>query len=211
MDDVRIDGRHVGAAQKHVYLLLNKPTGYTTTVRDKHAEHTVMELLRGVQARVYPVGRLDVDTAGLLLFSNDGDFTQLMTHPSHCIGRTYRVIARGEVTSFAATDLRRGVALEDGLTAPADVEFVDFDAKRNITTLDITIHEGRNRQVRRMLEAVGHPVFALTRIAIGPIKLEGLAPGTWRHLRATELEALREGTPTPEMGPAWTPESDIQN
>lgn len=191
MDDVRLDGKRIVREDRRVYILLNKPTGYVTSVRDPHAAHTVMELVKGLGRRVYPVGRLDADSAGLLLLTDDGDLTQLLTHPSHGFPKTYRVVARGEVSSYAATDLRHGVLLEDGMTAPAEVEWVDYDEVQNVTVLDITIHEGRNRQVRRMLQAVGYPVVALTRIGYGPLRLEGLAPGTWRKLRPAEVAALR--------------------
>ena len=191
VDDIRVDRKKLPAAQRHVYLLLNKPTGFVCTVRDRHAERTVMELLKGVPERVVSVGRLDADSAGLLIFTNDGELTQALTHPSHEVPRTYRAVVDGEVDGFAAADLRQGIMLEEGMTRPAQVEWVDYDEQRDVTVVDITITEGRNRQVRRMFEVVGHRVLALTRIAIGSIQLTGLAPGTWRKLRADEIEALR--------------------
>jgi 23S rRNA pseudouridine2605 synthase len=189
-DDIRLDGKPIGAAAPYVYIVLNKPVGYVSTVQDPHAERTVMELVRGIPARIYPVGRLDADTAGLLLLTNDGVFTERLTHPRHQVPKTYRALVRGDMDVWAATDLRKGILLEDGMTAPALVEWVDYNPQHNATTLDITIHEGRNRQVRRMLDAVGYPVLALTRIRVGPIDLKGLAPGTWRKLRPAEVEAL---------------------
>ncbi len=189
-DDIRLDGKPLSFQTRRVYIALNKPEGYVTTVRDPHAVHTVMELVRGVPERIYPVGRLDADSAGLLLLTNDGDFAERMTHPSHQIEKTYRAVVRGEVSEFAATDLRIGIVLEDGMTAPAKVEWVDYDPDQNVTVVDITIHEGRNRQVRRMFDAVGYPVVALTRLRIGPVELSGLAPGTWRKLHGWEVEAL---------------------
>lgn len=189
-DDIRLDGKPLSFQTRRVYIALNKPEGYVTTVRDPHARHTVMELVRGVPERIYPVGRLDADSAGLLLLTNDGDFAERMTHPSHQIEKTYRAVVRGEVSEFAAADLRMGIMLEDGMTAPAKVEWVDYDPDHNVTVVDITIHEGRNRQVRRMFDAVGYPVVALTRLRIGPVELSGLAPGTWRKLHGWEVEAL---------------------
>ncbi len=149
-----------------------------------------MKLVKGLPGRLYPVGRLDADSAGLLLLTNDGDFTQKLTHPSHQVPKTYRVVARGELPSWAATDLRKGILLDDGMTAPAGVEWVDYDQGNNATIVDITIHEGRNRQVRRMFDAIGYPVLALTRTRIGPIELKGIAPGSWRKLRSAEVKAL---------------------
>src|SRR5260221_1334617 len=185
-DQIQVDGKPIASKQEHVYLVLNKPLGYVTTVRDPHAQHTVMELVKGVAERIYPVGRLDADSAGLLLMSNDGEFTLRLTHPSHQVPKTYRAVVRGEVSEWAAADLRRGIVLEDGMTAPAKLEWIDYDAQNNASIIDVTIHEGRNRQVRRMFEAIGYPVLALTRMQIGPIKLKGIAPGTWRRLHPSE-------------------------
>jgi 23S rRNA pseudouridine2605 synthase len=189
-DDIRVKGRPVEFGGERVYILLNKPTGYVTTVSDPHAKHTVMDLVREVPGRIYPVGRLDQDSAGLLILTNDGEFTERMTHPSHQVTKSYRAVVRGEVPSWAAADLRQGILLEDGMTAPAQVEWVDFDENHNTSIIDITIHEGRNRQVRRMFEAVGFPVLALTRMSIGPLQLKGIAPGTWRRLHPAEVKAL---------------------
>lgn len=189
-DDIRVDGKPIPKSVRRVYVLLNKPTGYVTTVRDPHAERTVMDLLTGIKERVYPVGRLDADTAGLLLLTNDGAFAQKLLHPSHQVARTYRAVVQGLMDEFAVTDLRKGVALEDGLTAPAEVVLVERNHANRTTVVEITVREGRNRQVRRMLDAVGHRVLALTRIAFGPLRLSGLAPGTWRRLRPKEVADL---------------------
>lgn len=207
VDDVRVAGQPIRLPDRHVYIVLNKPTGYVTTVRDAHAERTVMNLLAGVGRRVFPVGRLDADTAGLLVLTDDGDFAHTLMHPSHQVPKTYRALVRGEMPADAATDLRSGVLLDDGMTAPARVEWVDYDARQNVTVVDITLHEGRNRQVRRMLKAVGFPALALTRIAIGPLALTGLAPGTWRRLRADEVRALA-GSGAPEPSLPRRPEPD---
>jgi 23S rRNA pseudouridine2605 synthase len=189
-DEIQVDGKPVDFAVEPIHIVLNKPLGYVSTVSDPHAKHTVMDLVRGMPGRLYPVGRLDADSAGLLLLTNDGAFTERLTHPSHQVPKTYRVLARGEVPEWAAADLRRGILLEDGMTAPAEVEWVDYDRANNASIIDITIHEGRNRQVRRMFEAVGYPVLALTRTRVGPILLKGLAPGTWRKLHPSEVKAL---------------------
>jgi 23S rRNA pseudouridine2605 synthase len=190
VDDIRLDGKPIGVKEPPVYILLNKPLGYVATVRDPHAKQTVMDLVKGVSGRLYPVGRLDADSAGLLILTNDGGFTERLTHPSHQVPKTYRVVARGEISAWAATDLRQGLLLEDGMTAPAEVVWVDYDRENNASIVDITIHEGRNRQVRRMFAAIGYPVLALSRTRIGPIELKGLPPGAWRKLRSSEVKAL---------------------
>jgi len=189
-DDIRVDGRPVQSRQRRVYLVLNKPAGYVTTVRDPHAGRTVMQLVAGVRERIYPVGRLDAETAGVLIMTNDGRFAQAMLHPSCHVPRTYRAVVRGIVDDFALTDLRSGIALEDGITSPAEVTVIERNRANNTSVLDLTLCEGRKRQVRRMLDAVRHRVLALTRTAFGPITLQGLAPGTWRKLRKAEIEGL---------------------
>src|SRR5687767_11151402 len=196
-DDIRVDGKPLPKDVERVYLLLNKPTGYVSTVKDPHAERTVMQLVRGIGARVYPVGRLDVDSAGLLILTNDGEFTKLLTHPSHEVPKTYRAVVRGKVLQRTIEQLSKGIELEDGITAPADVQFVDFDSDNNASILDITLREGRNRQVRRMCLSVHHPVLALTRIRIGPVQLRGLPPGRWRKLHPAEVKQLTEMAESP--------------
>ncbi len=196
-DDIRINGKPLPKDVERVYLLLNKPTGYVTTVKDPHAERTVMKLVRGVGARVYPVGRLDADSAGLLILTNDGAFTKLLTHPSHEVPKTYRAVVRGKVLPRTVERLSQGIEMEDGITEPADVQFVDFDSANNATILDITLREGRNRQVRRMCLAVHHPVLALTRVSIGPLQLRGLPPGKWRKLHPSEIKQLTELAESP--------------
>jgi pseudouridine synthase len=191
-DEILLDGKKVTAPSRMIYLVLNKPLGYVTTVHDPHAEKTVMELVKDIPERIYPVGRLDADSAGILLMTNDGEFMQQVTHPSHLVEKTYRVLARGEVSEFAAADLRSGILLEDGMTSPAKVEWVDYQEEHNVTVVDITIHEGRNRQVRRMFDAVGYHIVALTRIRYGSVELTGLAPGRWRILKPEEISSLKD-------------------
>jgi 23S rRNA pseudouridine2605 synthase len=188
--DIRLDGKAVRDDTPRVYIALNKPVGYVTTVKDPHAERTVMDLVTGACARLYPVGRLDADTSGLLLLTNDGDFAQQVAHPSHGVEKTYRATVRGDVYAEAEVRLRTGVRLKDGRTAPAKLRVLGRGPKPGETSLEVTIHEGRNRQVRRMLDAVGCPVLTLTRTAVGPITLRGMEPGTWRALRPQEVEDL---------------------
>jgi pseudouridine synthase len=212
-DQIEIDGRLLptastrSACRSAITIALNKPEGYVCTVKDPHARHTVMELIRNVQQRIFPIGRLDAATSGLLLLTSDGDLAQLLTHPSNKIPKVYRVVARGRISEFAVTDLKQGILLEDGMTAPAGVEFIHYDQAHNTSVLDITLYEGRNRQIRRMMAAVGHPALALTRLSIGPISVKGLAPGTWRKLRRWEIEALHAAAAGPPEEPG-TPDGN---
>jgi 23S rRNA pseudouridine2605 synthase len=195
-----VDGRLITGPEQPVVYLLNKPLGVVSTAHDTHGRPTVVSLVAdtlagtpsGAQAgesrRLYPVGRLDADSSGLILLTNDGALAQRLTHPSFEVPKTYRVrVAGGPVGESTLTKLREGVRLEDGITAPAQVR----RAERGV--LELTIHEGRNRQVRRMCEAVGHPVVALERIAFGRLKLGELAPGASRRLGEAELTRLRGG------------------
>lgn len=187
-DLVELDGKPVVPEEKPVYIMLNKPAGYVTTVSDPQGRRTVMDLVRGVKERVYPVGRLDYDTEGLLILTNDGDFAYRSTHPSHQVNKTYIAEVEGTPSHEAIKKLRNGVMLDGRLTAPAKVEVLKQNKRSAV--LRITIHEGRNRQVRRMCEAVGHPVRSLRRIAIGGLKLGNLAPGQWRYLTASDLKKI---------------------
>jgi 23S rRNA pseudouridine2605 synthase len=188
-DAVELDGVPVVVRDDLVYYLLNKPTGYVSTASDPHASHTVVELVPATP-RVYPVGRLDADTEGLLLLTNDGDLTQLLTHPSFGVVKTYLAEVDGDPAPATIRQLREGVELDDGLTAPARVTVVQ---RRGATTaVELGIHEGRNRQVRRMCEAVGHPVRRLVRTRIGPLRDARLAPGAWRALTLVEVRKLYE-------------------
>ncbi len=184
-DDIRVDGRRVKIAEHHRYLLLNKPRGYVTTRSDPERRPTVIDLLRGVREYVYPVGRLDFDSEGLLILTNDGDLAARLTHPSHEIPRVYEVQVLGVPDDRDLERLRRGIVLEGRRTQPADIRVV----KPGL--LLITIREGRNRQVRKMCEAIGHPVDHLKRIAIGPLKDARLKPGFWRDLTPEEVRKLQ--------------------
>lgn len=182
-DEVRVDGALVGVRPGHVHLLLNKPTGVVTTADDPQGRPTVVSLVPD-DPRVFPVGRLDMDTEGLLLLTNDGDLAHRLTHPSFGIEKEYIAHVEGEPTRGAVRRLREGIELEDGMTAPAGANLLAPSIIR------ITIHEGRNRQVRRMCEAIGHPVKRLIRTRIGPLSDRSLKPGSWRELTQKELRAL---------------------
>jgi 23S rRNA pseudouridine2605 synthase len=179
------DGRTLDGPEPHVVYAVNKPPGVLSTAQDTHARPTVVSLVQS-ERRLYPVGRLDADSSGLMLLTNDGALAHRLTHPSFEISKTYRVrVGGGPVGEEALRKLREGVRLEDGMTAPARVRRVSRDV------LELTIHEGRNRQVRRMGDAVGHPVLELRRVAFGPLKLGELALGAHRRLSKAELEGLR--------------------
>jgi len=188
-DKVHIDGKLLDNKEEHVYLLLNKPKGYISTVKDTRDRKTVMDLLPKHKGRLYPVGRLDSQTTGLLLFTNDGDVTYKLTHPKYEFSKTYRASVNGKITYEAVEQLEQGVKLEDGLTAPAKVNVLEIDSDRSL--LEITIHEGKNRQVRRMFEAVGFPVHNLKRISFGFLNLKGLALGKYRMLTPQEIKHLK--------------------
>jgi 23S rRNA pseudouridine2605 synthase len=184
-DLVEVDGVPLGVKAGLVYYLLNKPTGVVTTASDPQGRPTVVALVPA-EPRVYPVGRLDVGTEGLLLLTNDGDLAHKLAHPSHGVEKEYLAEVDGSVGGGAMRLLRDGVELEDGVTAPAKV------SQPEPGLLRLTIHEGRNRQVRRMCEAVGHPVTRLVRVRIGPLRDAKLAPGEWRELEQHEVKALVE-------------------
>ena len=184
-DRVEVDGKVV-TRQRLAYVLLHKPAGTVTTARDPQGRSTVVELVPS-EPRVVPVGRLDADTTGALLLTNDGELAHRLAHPRYGVEKTYLVDVAGEPNDAALRRLEAGVELDDGPTAPARV------VRLAKSRLELTIHEGRNRQVRRMLEAVGHPVQALHRSGYAGLTVEGLEPGTWRELEPSEVERLRRG------------------
>lgn len=188
-DVVEVDGVAIGVRPGLVYYLLNKPRGVVSTSSDPQGRPTVVELMPG-EPRVFTVGRLDADTEGLLLLTNDGDLAQKVAHPSHGVDKEYLAEVDGVPARGALRRLREGVELDDGRTAPAKVSLVGDSALR------IVIHEGRNRQVRRMCEAVGHPVRRLVRTRIGPLTDHKLAPGEWRDLTQAEVRELERATRT---------------
>jgi 23S rRNA pseudouridine2605 synthase len=180
---IAVDGAAVGGAAARVVYALNKPAGVVSTARDTHGRRTVIDLVSSGE-RLYPVGRLDADTTGLILLTNDGDLAYALTHPSFEVPRTYRARVEGRPDERALRALREGVELDDGRTAPARVRRVGAHE------LELTIHEGRKRQVKRMCAAVGHPIVALRRVAFGPLRLGDLGPGRARRLTAAEVERL---------------------
>jgi 23S rRNA pseudouridine2605 synthase len=183
---VAVDGRFLEGPEERMVFVLNKPVGVLSTAADTHGRRTVVDLVPSRGARLYPVGRLDADSTGLILVTNDGDLTQRLTHPSFEVPRTYRAAVRPvPVSERALRTLREGVELDDGRTSPAKIR------KISSGELEITIHEGRKRQVRRMCEAVGHRVESLERVAFGPLKLGNLPAGGHRKLTAAEVEQLR--------------------
>jgi len=190
-DDIRVDGRRVRAAERKRYLLLNKPRGYVSTRSDPQRRPTVTDLLTGIREYIYPVGRLDYDTEGLLLLTNDGDLAAMLTHPRHGVERTYRARVAGVPDEAALRRLRTGVPLDGHRTLPAEVTVIGAARRPRDCTVELTIREGRNRQVRRMCEAVGHPVQALARTRIGPLTDRRLATGAWRELTEAEVTMLR--------------------
>ncbi|MCH8235253.1 MAG: rRNA pseudouridine synthase [Chloroflexi bacterium] len=191
VDVVTVDGKPI-AAQRKRYLALNKPAGHVTTLSDPQGRPKVSDLV-DIPERIFPVGRLDYDTEGLLLLTNDGDFTQRITHPSYEIDKVYVARVATPIGLRALDLLRTGVELEDGLSAPATVRILYRDQR----TVEITLHEGRNRMIRRMLAAVGSPVTGLTRTRIGTLTLGDLPTGRWRDLTSDEIDGLRGGNTKP--------------
>ena len=189
VDVIAVDGVHVAARDDLVYYLLNKPAGYVSTASDPEGRTTVVELVPE-EPRVFPVGRLDYETEGLLVLTNDGDLTQLLTHPRHGVDKTYLAEVEGVPTPGELRALRTGVDLDDGLTAPATAALVQQHGSG--AAIELTIHEGRNRQVRRMCDAIGHPVRRLVRTRIGPLADGNLPPGEWRPLTPGDVRALYE-------------------
>lgn len=189
-DVVDVNGSTVGVAEKKEYILLNKPTGYVTTVSDEKERYTVMDLVRDVDARLFPVGRLDYNTSGLLVMTNDGELAQKLAHPRNHTAKTYRARVAGVLSDAKIARLRNGVDIGGFITSKAQVSVIK--GNQHSTLVEITIHEGKNRQVRKMFAAVGNNVQELQRIAIGDIKLGRLAVGHYRKLTREEIESLRE-------------------
>ncbi len=197
---ITIDGVPVLRDVHTVHYLLHKPTGVVTTADDPQGRPTVVELVP-TEPRVFPVGRLDLDTSGLLLLTNDGELANLLTHPRHGVDKAYLAEVEGRPSPGTLRALRTGIELDDGPTAPAKARVVQTEGPRSL--VELVIHEGRNRQVRRMLDAVGHPVVRLVRTRIGPLHDDHLAPGQWRVLDRSEVRALHAAALT-ERGPEPT-------
>lgn len=188
-DVIEFENKKIRENTKHVYILLNKPIGYVTTADDQFGRDTVLDLVK-IRERIVPVGRLDMYTSGALILTNDGDFVYKVTHPKHEIEKTYTVTVKGIVQNSEVEQLRQGVQIEDYITKPAKVKILKTDTEKDISRLEITIHEGKNRQVRKMCEAVGRKVLALHRSKIGGIGVKDLELGKWRYLSPKEVEQL---------------------
>lgn len=188
-DLVEVDGEPLGKSQQKVTVILNKPRGVMCTAQDPQGRPTVGDYVKDLPVRVYNAGRLDYDSEGLLVMTNDGELAYKLTHPRFCMDKTYAAICDGLLTKAQIAALEQGVQLEDGPTHPAKVREV-FKLRNGNTAFNITIHEGRNRQVRRMLEAVGHETLSLKRVALGPLRLGDLPSGTYRSLTAQEWDEL---------------------
>jgi 23S rRNA pseudouridine2605 synthase len=195
-NEVRVYGRAI-RRERHEHYVVNKPAGVVSTAHDPQGRKKVTDLVPS-SARLYPVGRLDADTTGLILLTNDGELANRLTHPSFEVDKTYRALVRGVVAEPALERLRSGVVLEDGRTAPARVRVLGREGSE--TELELTIHEGRKRQLRRMCEAVGHPVIELRRISFGPLELGRLSPGDHRPLGPEEIDLLRRIEPERRSG-----------
>lgn len=202
-DDIRVDGRRVKIAARHRYILLNKPRGYMTTRSDPERRPTVLDLLGGVREYVYPVGRLDFDSEGLLLLTNDGDLAARLTHPRHGVPRVYHAAVLGVPDAHDLKRLAKGVTVDDRPTQPALVKILGTRGEGAV--IEITVREGRNRQVRKMCEAIGHPVSQLARVAIGPLRESRLKTGKWRDLTEAEVQRLQAAATGP--GAVSTPPS----
>ncbi|MDU2066419.1 MAG: pseudouridine synthase [Sporomusaceae bacterium] len=190
-DLIKVDGKVI-QRQKLVYALLNKPKGVVTTLKDPEGRQTVADFVKDLGQRVHPVGRLDYNTEGLLLLTNDGELTQALTHPKHHVPKVYEAKVLGLPEDDKLDKLRRGIKLDDGMTQPAKVVLLERDLEKNQTALEVTLFEGRNRQVRRMFEAIGHPVRNLKRTKMAFLTLAGLKRGSYRLLTVAEIRQLKK-------------------
>ena len=188
-DKITFEGKNVKQEDKKVYILLNKPIGYVTTSDEQFGRDKVLDLVK-VRERVVPVGRLDMYTSGALILTNDGDFVYKVTHPKHEITKTYTVTVKGIIQNEEVEQLKNGVKIDDYITRPAKVKILKTDEEKDISRLEITIHEGKNRQVRKMCESVGRKVIALHRSKIGNIGVKDIELGKWRYLKSFEVKTL---------------------
>ncbi len=192
IDIIEYDGTKMIFEKDYVYILLNKPIGYVTTVKDQFNRDSVLDLIKS-NRRLVPVGRLDMYTSGALILTNDGEFVYKVTHPKHEIEKTYTVTLKGIITNEAVENLKNGVKIEDYVTKPAKLKILKTDEEKNISRLEITIHEGKNRQVRKMCETVGYKVLALHRSKIAGIGVKDIELGKWRYLKDYEVEKILKG------------------
>ena len=186
-DTVTVFDKKIYINDEHIYIKLYKPEGYVTTVKDQFNRKTVLDLIN-TNERIYPIGRLDYNTSGLLLLTDDGDLAYRLTHPKYQIYKTYEAVVKGNISRDSINKLKNGVLIDDYKTAPAKVELL---SQNTVSTVQISIHEGRNRQVRKMFDSVGHPVIKLKRISFGNINLDGLNLGQWKYLTDDEIEFLK--------------------
>ena len=190
-DIVKYNGKIVKPEEEKVYILLNKPIGYVTTAKDQFNRETVLDLVK-INKRIVPVGRLDMYTSGALILTNDGEFVNILTHPKNEVNKTYNVTIKGIIENEDIEQLQKGVEIDDGyITKPAKVKILKIDEEKNISRIQITIHEGKNRQVRKMCEAINKKVLALHRCKIGSIEVKDLKVGKWRYLTKKEVEILK--------------------
>lgn len=190
-DTVEVDGVKISLDEETVYILLNKPEGYITTVKDQFDRPSVLDLVSDIKERVYPIGRLDYETSGLLLLTNDGDLTYKLTHPKHEVDKTYVARVKGKLTKEEIERFKTGLKIEDYTTAPAKLKVIKYDEQRDSSLLEIKIHEGKNRQVRKMCKAINHPVLRLRRSAMGKIKIGDCEIGKYRYLTEDEIKYLK--------------------
>lgn len=189
-DKIEFENREIKPQNDYVYILLNKPIGYVTTAKDQFNRDSVLDLVK-TNKRLVPVGRLDMYTSGALILTNDGDFVYQVTHPKHEIDKTYTVTIKGIVQKEKVEQLRKGIKIEDYTTKPAKVKILKTDEEKGQSRLEITIHEGKNRQVRKMCEAIGHKVLALHRSKIAGIGVKNLPLGKWRYLTEDEVNTIK--------------------
>lgn len=191
VDEVCCNGKKVELVTSYVYVLLNKPIGYVTTVKEQFGRPTVMDLVKEIKYNLLPVGRLDMYTSGAIILTNDGDFIYKVTHPKNEVEKTYNATVRGIVDKEDVEKLEKGVEIEDYISGKAKVKILKTDKEKNISRLQITIHEGKNREVRKMCNAIEKPVIALHRCKIGNIDVKDLKLGSWRYLSKAEVESLK--------------------
>lgn len=191
VDIVEVDGKRIGLTEKFIYIILNKPEGYITTVKDQFDRPSVLDLVADIEERVYPIGRLDYETSGLLILTNDGDLTYKLTHPKHEIDKTYVARVKGIPSVNEMKRFESGLEIEDYITAPAKIRLLESNSEKNFSKCEIKIHEGRNRQVRKMCRAINHPVLNLKRVSVGKINLKGVKIGEYRYLTKEEIEYLK--------------------
>lgn len=192
-DIVEVDGKKIEIKEiQKVYILLNKPAGYITTAKEQFGRKSVMDLVSDIKERVYPVGRLDYETSGLLLLTNDGDLTYALTHPKHEFEKIYIASVRGKLLEKGINDFKNGLEIENYTTSKAKLKVLKYDSDKNYSVCKVGIHEGHNRQIRKMFDKIGNPVMNLKRVQLGKIRLDDLEIGKYRHLEVSEIEYLKK-------------------